>query len=45
MSVANSTDDRRTDSSSNDTSRVSTMANGSVVTTAPRPYSMCQEPG
>jgi hypothetical protein len=44
-SLANSTAERRTDSSSSDTSGVSTIANGSVVTTAPRPYSMCHEPG
>ena len=39
-SLVNSTVDRRTDSSSNETSRVSTIANGNVVTTAPRPYSI-----
>ena len=39
-SLVNSTVDRRTDSSSSETSRVSTIANGNVVTTAPRPYSM-----
>ncbi len=44
-SLANSTVERRTDSNSSDTSRVSTIANGRVVATAPRPYSMCHEPG
>lgn len=44
-SLTNSTIERRTDSNSSDTSRVSTIANGRVVTTAPRPYSMCQDPG
>ena len=44
-SLVNSTVERRTDSNSSDTSSVSTIANGSVVATAPRPYSMCHEPG
>ena len=44
-SLVNSTVDRRTDSSSSETNSVSTIANGSVVTTAPRPYSICHEPG
>ena len=44
-SFANSTVERRTDSNSSDTNNVSTIANGSVVATAPRPYSRCHDPG
>jgi hypothetical protein len=45
MSLVNSIAERRTDSNSSDTNSVSTIANGSVVATAPRPYSMCHDPG